>query len=118
MVGHRGHRGRWQQDRKSVPRLVAAKAETTKWYDLERQRLVGKLKTMLAAQAGLVVEGMQAPATKVRAVLFWWLDHQCPRGCGAWHEPPVEPNLSAISQRLWRERGAPTTARPRWSAVR
>ena len=40
--------------RKSVPRLVAAKAEATKWYNLERQRLAGKLKPMPVAQAGLV----------------------------------------------------------------
>ena len=90
--------------RKSVPRLVAAKAEATKWYDLERQRLVGKLKTMPAAQAGLVewatLKGMEAPAAKVRAVLFWWLDHQCPRCNGTKYE--VVPGTNRQSSRTCR----------------
>lgn len=76
--------------RKSVPRLVAAKVEAEKWFDLERLRLLGKLKTLPAAQAGLVewatLEGIDGAAAKVRAALFWWLDHQCPRCNGTKYE--------------------------------
>lgn len=71
-----------RKTRKSVPRLVAAKIEAEKWFDLERLRLLGKLKTLPAAQAGLVewatLQGIDGAAAKVRSVLFWWLDHQCP----------------------------------------
>jgi hypothetical protein len=76
--------------RKSVPRLVAAKAQAEKWYDLERMRLLGKLKTLPVARAGLVewatLKGIEGADTKVRAVLFWWLDHQCPRCNGTKYE--------------------------------
>jgi hypothetical protein len=90
--------------RKSVPRLVAAKAEAAKWYDLERQRLLGKLKTMPAAQAGLVKwaeeKGIEDAAAKVRAALFWWLDRQCPRCNGTKYE--VVPGTNRQSNRTCR----------------
>ena len=76
--------------RKSVPRLVAAKIEAEKWYDLERMRLLGKQKTIPAARAGLVewatLQGIDGADAKVRAILFWWLDHQCLRCNGTKYE--------------------------------
>ncbi|MFC5607766.1 hypothetical protein [Variovorax soli] len=87
--------------RKSVPRLVAAKIEAEKWFDLERLRLLGKLKTLPAAQAGLVewatMNGIEGAAAKVRSVLFWWLDHQCPRCNGTKYE--VVPGTNRQSNR-------------------
>jgi hypothetical protein len=90
--------------RKSVPRLVEAKAEAEKWYDLERVRLLGKLKTLPAAQACLVQwaeeKGIEGAPAKVRAVLFWWLDHQCPRCNGTRYE--VVPGTNRQSNRTCR----------------
>lgn len=87
--------------RKSVPRLVAAKIEAEKWFDVERLRLLGKLKTLPAAQAGLVewatLKGVEGAAAKVRSVLFWWLDHQCPRCNGTKYE--VVPGTNRQSNR-------------------
>jgi len=75
---------------KSVPRLVAARTEAMKWFDLERMRLLGRLKTLPAAQAGLAEwasrAGIKDAEAKVRAVLLWWLDHHCPRCNGTKYE--------------------------------
>lgn len=90
--------------RKSVPRLAAAKAEAEKWFDLERNRLLGKLKTLPAAEAALVLwadqKGIESAKLKVRAVLFWWLDHQCPRCNGTKYE--VVPGSNRQSARTCR----------------
>jgi hypothetical protein len=76
---------------KQVSRKVAAKTEVEKWYELERVRLIDKLRALKPAHAALTLwaqgEGLTRPDGLAMSLLSWWLDHRCPKCFGTKLDP-------------------------------
>lgn len=78
---------------KEVTAMVAAKTEAERWYELERFRLVARLKSFTPCHAALALwatgKGMEAPEAKARSILVWWLDQRCPQCHGTKMRPAL-----------------------------
>jgi hypothetical protein len=68
-----------------------AQAQADEWYEKERMRLIGRLRTLPMAYKALVawcnVKGIRAAESKSLSLLAWWLDHRCPKCLGTKLDP-------------------------------
>lgn len=80
---------------KEVTAVVAAKVEAERWYQLERFRLVGRLKSFTPCHVALTLwastRGFEAPSAKAQSLLAWWLDRRCPKCHGTKMKPALGP---------------------------
>ncbi|NDZ12062.1 hypothetical protein C7T35_15350 [Variovorax sp. WS11] len=68
-----------------------AQTQAEEWYEKERVRLIGRVRTLPMAQKALIAWGtnhnIRSPESKALSMLAWWLDHRCPTCLGTKLDP-------------------------------
>jgi len=72
-------------------RNAMGRAQAAEWYEKERVRIIGRMRTLPLAQHALAAWATQRsirdPEAKALALLAWWLDHRCPKCLGTMLDP-------------------------------
>jgi len=72
-------------------RRAAARTQADEWYENERVRLIGRLRSFPMTLKALTTwcdnRSIRAAESKARSLLAWWLDHRCPKCLGTTLDP-------------------------------